>query len=178
MSVAREAYEPQGRLTEILERKTQAHANGGVSASTSPTSLRASAEAGIGGSISSSKKLKISAKVQFMIVTNSKTKEGHYRWLVEPSTASVLEGRPWDAAKQPRLKLIDLRKDRSKGIPPAVSRHERGNVQARNPSARISRIGVWHFLRGAASRPTQMRDAAPNRGPPPKHETPVIPEPQ
>lgn len=55
-----------------------------------------------------------------MIVTQSQTSEGHYRWSIEPGTAKILKGRPWDPMKQPRLKLLDKRKDRSRGIPPTV----------------------------------------------------------
>ena len=32
----------------------------------------------------------------------------------------AIVGRPWDAIKQPRLKLVDQRKDRTRGIPPTV----------------------------------------------------------
>jgi hypothetical protein len=55
-----------------------------------------------------------------MLVTQSKTEDGHYRWIVTPQTREVLEGRPWDPNKNPRMKLLDQRKNRSRGIPPAV----------------------------------------------------------
>jgi hypothetical protein len=61
----------------------------------------------------------MSGAVHLMLVMQSKTADGHYRWSIEPRTAKTLEGRPWDAQKQPRMKLKDERKDRSK-IPPSV----------------------------------------------------------
>lgn len=53
-------------------------------------------------------------------VTQSKTEEGEYRWIVLPRTQPFLQGRPWDPNKEPRLKLIDKRKDRKESIPPTV----------------------------------------------------------
>jgi hypothetical protein len=55
-----------------------------------------------------------------MNVIQSQTSEGNYRWLLTPGNGPKLEGRPWDAVKRPRLKLIDNRPDSSKGVPPIV----------------------------------------------------------
>jgi hypothetical protein len=79
-----------------------------------------SAETGVQANVSANRKLEVSATVQFIVVTQSKTTDGHYRWSLEPRTARILQGRPWDAVKQPRLKLIDNRRDRSSGIAPTV----------------------------------------------------------
>jgi hypothetical protein len=68
----------------------------------------------------SHKKLEISEILQFIEVNQSKTAEGDYRWSVQAATTNSLEGRPWDPVKRPRLKLVDERKDRSRGIPPTV----------------------------------------------------------
>jgi hypothetical protein len=112
----------EGRLTQVIEQNTHANVKGALSASASSTGISASskAEAEAGASLSSREKLEISATVQFLIVTQSKTADGQYRWLVEPRAKEILEGRPWDATKQPRLKLVDKRADRTRGIPPAV----------------------------------------------------------
>jgi hypothetical protein len=145
-SVAREVAEPQGHLTEIIEQKTQAHSKGKLSAGISPNKVSGSisAEAEANAAMSSSKKLKISSTVRFMTVTTSKTEEGYYRWLIRPSTTAVLEGSPWDASNEPRLKLIDQRKDRSKGIPPTV----RVEVRCRREDLVIEGLeakdeGIW-----------------------------------
>ena len=121
-SVSRDTPERQGRLTETVERSAQAAARGNLAGSLSQSGLTgsASSEASAQATMSSSKKLEVSATVQFMIVTQSQTAEGYYRWLIEPGTARTLQGRPWDPAKQPRLKLVDRRTDPSKGIPPTV----------------------------------------------------------
>jgi len=117
-SVSRDAPELEGRLTQTLEQTSRTNLKGGLSASASSKGVAASisAEAGAQSSISASKKIEVSATIQFLVVTQSKTADGQYRWLVEPQSKDVLEGRPWDAKTQPRLKLIDERKNRSKGI--------------------------------------------------------------
>jgi hypothetical protein len=150
-SVSRDAPERQGRLTEVVEQSTQANAKGAFAASVSHTGLSgsASAEGGAQATISASKKLEVSATLQFMIVTQSKTSEGHYRWAIEPTTTKILEGRPWDPTKQPRLKLVDERKDRSKGIPPTV----RVEVRCRREDLSIEDLEIkdenlWEALKG------------------------------
>ena len=99
--------------------------------------------------MSAKKKIEISGKVHFMIVTSSKTDEGHYRWIIKPTASQVLEGRPWDATKQPRLKIIDKRRDRSKGIPPTV----RVEVRCRREDLLIDDLqikdqGLWEKAKG------------------------------
>ncbi len=150
-SVAREAPETRGRLTETVEQATHSHAGGRISLSASPAELSASGSvtAGIEGSMSAKKKIEISGKVHFMIVTSSKTDEGHYRWIIKPTASQVLEGRPWDATKQPRLKIIDKRRDRSKGIPPTV----RVEVRCRREDLLIDDLqikdqGLWEKAKG------------------------------
>ena len=121
-SVSRDAPELHGNVTEIIEQTQQANIGGHFSASASTRGIAGSVEAKAGGqaNVSSSKKLEVSGKIQFMSVTQSKTADGQYRWLIEPRTKEILEGRPWNAAQQPRLRLIDRRRDRTKGIPPTV----------------------------------------------------------
>jgi hypothetical protein len=145
-SVSREAPRPSGQLTEVLERETQRHAKGEISASIAPSSLQASASIGAGAqaTLSTRKKVEISAVIDFMVVTNSKTEEGHYRWVVRPSTGRTLEGRPWDAEKNPRLRIIDERKDPTKSIPPTV----RVEVHCRREDLLIEDLeikdeGIW-----------------------------------
>jgi len=121
-SVSRDTPELEANLTQVVEKSTQANLKGGASATLASASLGASltAQADAQESRAAVEKLEVSATVKFLAVTQSKNADGHYRWMVKSRTDSVLEGRPWDALKQPRLKLVDERKDRSKGIPPAV----------------------------------------------------------
>jgi hypothetical protein len=121
-SVSRDSPDLQGRLTETKEQAIHASMKGGASGSLGPTGLAGSAslEANAEASIAASKKLEITSTISLMLVTQSRTVDGHYRWSVESQLGKILEGRPWDGSKQPRLKLIDQRKDRSRGIPPTV----------------------------------------------------------
>lgn len=121
-SVARDSPIIHGQQVEILEEKAQASAKGNVSLGASRAGLTASmsAEASADASVQGTRRLEISSAIELMIITQSQTDEGHYRWLVEPSVGGVLQGRPWNAADQPRLKIIDRRKNRSKGLPPIV----------------------------------------------------------
>jgi hypothetical protein len=139
-SVSRDAPEYQGKLTEVVEQTSQANVKGNVSGSISATGLSGSAtvEAGAQANVTSTKKLEVSATVQFMLVTQSKTAEGHYRWSVAARADEKLQGRPWDGAKQPRLRLVDKRKDRTKGIPPTV----RVEVRCRREDLIIQDLGV------------------------------------
>lgn len=119
-SVAREGPDARGRLTETLEQTSHFHAKGGLAASVGKTDLFASASASVSaeGDLTAKKKVEMSGWL--MAATSSKTEEGYYRWIIKPTASRSLEGRPWDANSKPRLKVIDTRKDRSKGIPPAV----------------------------------------------------------
>jgi hypothetical protein len=121
-SVSRDSPEFKGRLTETVEEKADVNAKAKLSGAISSTKLAAalSAETRGGASRSKTKRVSVSSAIKTMLVTQSQTEEGHYRWIIETQTSKTLEGRPWDPNKQPRLKLIDLRKSRSKGIPPTV----------------------------------------------------------
>lgn len=150
-SVSREAPESHGHLTKIVEGTTQNHAKGKTSATISPLAFNpsASVEAGAQTTSSTRKRLEISAVIDFMIVTSSKTGEGHYRWIIKPGTGTFLEGRPWDAEKHPRLKIIDERKDPTKSIPPTV----RVEVHCRREDLLIENLEVkdeklWDAAKG------------------------------
>lgn len=121
-SVSRDAAELEGHLTETLEQKSQREAKATLSASASRNGIAATAsgEGSTQFSVTGNKKIELSSTVQLFSVTQSMTSDGQYRWTVEPQTKEILEGRPWDAVKKPRLKLVDMRSDRTKGIPPSV----------------------------------------------------------
>jgi len=162
-SVSRDAPDQQGRLTEIVERTTEAHGKGTASASVGLTKFEtsASAEAAIRGSLSTSQRSEISATIQFMDVTSSKTEDGHYRWIVQPNTKETLQGRPWNAAKQPRLTLVDRRKDRTKGIPPTV----RVEVRCRREDLVIDDLeikdeGIWDAAKRSVGFKNKLAAAA------------------
>jgi hypothetical protein len=149
-SVSRDSADLPAKLTEVTEHSAEAHAKGSVDGSIGPSEISASvgAEARANASISAKTKYAISAVVEFMLVTQSKTADGHYRWMVEPRRTRVLEGRPWNAVKKPRLTLVDKRKDRTRGIPPTV----RVEVRCRREDLVIQDLvvkdeGLWESIK-------------------------------
>jgi hypothetical protein len=147
-SVSRDSPELSGRLTELIEGTSQANVEGAASTSISPTRLAGSVSAQIRAqaSFSANKKLEVSTDVQ-MIVTQSTNADGHYRWLIQPRISTTLEGRPWNAKERPRLRLVDQRGDRSKGIPPTV----RVEVRCRREDIAIEDLEVKDEIFGSPS---------------------------
>jgi hypothetical protein len=119
--VARDDSGMQGHLTEVVDQ-TRTNAKATVVGAIANMGFIASttAQGALQASIVANKPLEVSSAAQMMMITQSKTAENHYRWLVAPRTTGFLEGRPWDATTQPRLRLVDKRADRSRGIPPTV----------------------------------------------------------
>lgn len=121
-SVSRDAPTTQAQLTEIRQHKGEGSIKATASSSISPLALSAQAAAEVTGKADASvqKTIEVTETVTLMIVTQSQTADGHYRWLLRPGLGDVLQGRPWRAESQPRLKLVDGRSDPTKGIPPTV----------------------------------------------------------
>jgi hypothetical protein len=121
-SVSRDSPNIVGRSIQTVERETHISANaaGALSLSRQGGNTKGILRAKAGNKQSRKTKLQLSSQIRLMIVTQSKTAGGDYRWIVEPQVSGVLSGRPWDALKEPRLKLLDQRKNRTKGIPPSV----------------------------------------------------------
>jgi hypothetical protein len=55
-----------------------------------------------------------------MLVSQSQTAEGHYRWQIVSAADDCLVGQPWDAEKEPRLTLVDQNAGKDRSIEPAV----------------------------------------------------------
>ncbi len=161
-SVSRDSPSLHGRLIEIIEEKRAASAKATASASLDIAHPHASLSSEAGGHVSKSlsKKLELSTSVALMMVTQSKSSDGHYRWLIESTSAGMLEGRPWDAGKQPRLRLIDKRSDPSKGIPPTV----RVEVRCRREDLIISDLqmkdeSIWTTVKSRVGHKNRMAAA-------------------
>lgn len=122
-SIARDHRGVEGKKTLLKERKHSAGASGsvGVAATTSTVSVNASLEARADSSVSASEKVEIEERIQLMVIHQSKTHDGNYRWDITPESAQTLNGKPWEAEVSPRGTLIDTRADKDKGIPPTVS---------------------------------------------------------
>ncbi len=152
-SVSRDTPELEGHLTLVVERSAEANLKTAASASVSSSRVGASVKADADAKVShaASEKLEVSAIIRFLAVTQSKTADGNYRWQIESRTGFALDGRPWDAVKQPRLRLIDQRKDRDKGIPPTV----RVEVRCRREDLLIEDLeikdeGLWEAAKRRA----------------------------
>lgn len=161
-SVSRDSPQFQTQVVESFERAASASVKTAVTGSLSSTSLGASLTAEGGGevNIASNKRLEMTATLQVMIVTQAMTPDGNYRWSPRPSNGPVLQGRPWDAQRMPRMKIIDQRKDRTKGIPPAV----RVEVRCRREDIVISEIiikdeTIWESVKRRAGFRNRMAAA-------------------
>jgi hypothetical protein len=121
-SVSRDAPEFQAKMTGTVETTAQSKIQASANASVSEKGFKGSIGTGVKAesSVTAKEKIETSQIVQLMLVTQSKTEDGNYRWVITPQAQKVLEGRPWDANKNPRMKLVDGRRNRSKGIPPTV----------------------------------------------------------
>jgi hypothetical protein len=121
-SVSRDAPQLTGQLTSSTEKRSSrslgAKIFGALSFRSPSGGASLSAEAS--GSVQTSEKIELAGTAEIISVTQSKSREGHYRWTVVPRTKEVLEGRPWDGSKKPRLKLIDSRGPGSASLSPSV----------------------------------------------------------
>lgn len=146
-SVSRDSPASKGHLTQVVERALETSAEGaaGIGLSKDKFGGGAKLEVTAKAQQQTNSKLELTTAVELMIVVQSQTADGHYRWTVESPRSSVLVGRPWDANKQPRLKLVDKRKDRSKGIPPTVRVEVRCRREDLNRESRNKGRGIVGF---------------------------------
>ncbi len=80
--------------------------------------------------------LRVSAKMSPLTITHSISEDGFHCWQVHDPIGETLRGKPWDASRQPRLKIKDTRRDASRGIPPSV----RVQVRCRREDMKITDI--------------------------------------
>lgn len=120
-SVKRDDPFPNVKRTHTVETKTAETVAGQakIALGAKPSaSLNASTQAS--SDVSNTEKLVITSTAAPVRVTLSTTADGFYRWTCSPLSDSKLEGRGWDAATEPRLRLIDGRVSSSQTIAPAV----------------------------------------------------------
>lgn len=120
-SVSRDAPEVKGKITRTIEKSRTTKVRGKLAAMVSGTKQKGSVavDAEAQSAAASKSKLQFSGPFRMFVVTQSQTSDGDYRWNVHADELTALDGRPWDAKKHPRLKLVDQRQD-GRGIPPAV----------------------------------------------------------
>lgn len=137
-SVSRDAPSIKGTATQT--RKIAKHASVAAKAKTRVSTDAGDAALDLSGSAgataSSDTVIKLVQTVQSMSVTQIQTADDDYAWLVEPTLGPTLAGRPWDASAAPRLKVLDTRQDRTKGIEP----HVRVEVRCRREDLEITDI--------------------------------------
>lgn len=152
VSVRRDAPQAEsGKIESKVKTRRSASLAAGAGLGANEKGTKAHAEAKAQMALAASKECAITATQaqKGMVVTQSQTTEGHYRWLVEPALAAMnLGGRPWDAAKTPRLRLMDQRPAGSKSMPPIV----RIEVRCLREDLEITNITVdddktWNLLK-------------------------------
>jgi hypothetical protein len=130
-SVAREFPIAKGKKTETFQRTEGRHLKAGINLTLSRKG--AAAEAGAKASAQQDQttvqKWDLSTPVKGFKTLHSKTANGDYRWIITSYNATALEGSPWDATKEPRLKLIDKRGQTNKSLEPAVRLEVRCRVE-------------------------------------------------
>jgi hypothetical protein len=121
-SISRDAPEMRVEKTMTRETTVATKAKAATSISVSQSGTSASLSGGVEGEANAVEKEKLEASetLRLMLVTQSTDEDGHCRWAVTPQTREVLDGRPWNAIKEPRLTLVDQRRDRLQGLPPTV----------------------------------------------------------
>jgi hypothetical protein len=138
-SVSRDAPQIKVHATQRKKVRSTASVSGKIAAGYSNGMPLASLGLGVAGSetIDDETRLAITRAVGAMSVTQSRSEDGHYRWVVTPTLEDVLRGRPWDSAA-PRLKIIDYRNERTVGLPPIV----RVEVRCRRQDLNIEDISL------------------------------------
>lgn len=121
-SVSRDAPQLAGKVTNSTEKRSSRSLGAKIFGALSfrSPSVGASLNLDVNGSVRTSEKIEVSGTAEIIAVTQSQSREGHYRWIVVPQMKEVLDGRPWDGSKKPRLKLVDRRGASSASLSPSV----------------------------------------------------------
>jgi hypothetical protein len=102
-------------------KRIGAMAKAEIGVGVSSPKARAKAGLSVAASTGRDKVTTLSRQSDSMLVVQSQTVDGDYRWIITPSIdGDILDGHPWNAKKAPRLKVTDLRQDRGRGIEPGV----------------------------------------------------------
>lgn len=101
------------KTDRIIDQKhANIHAGARVSTS-SPFITAVNAETGLGMRSQSNKSVSVESQTSMVLVTQSQTSEGHYRWELKSAVETQLSGRGWEAKTEPRFKFRDKRKKKS-----------------------------------------------------------------
>lgn len=122
-SISRESAQVlvSSRETRSSNRSIGADVSGEIGIGLGGAKAKASAKTKASAASARKASTTIMRKGSGLIVGQSKTVEGDYRWVVSPALPDgVLDGHPWDAKKKPRMKIRDDRRDRDRHIEPTV----------------------------------------------------------
>ncbi|WP_157196438.1 hypothetical protein [Methylobacterium sp. 88A] len=148
-TVRREDKDVKVKTEKVLTSKNKGNIGLSANADAGANQLNASVKAGV--EISSEalrlKTIKILEKAYAMTATQFRTRDEHYAWRIEPAAENILNGKPWNATREPRMKIEDTRADREKGIEPSI----RVEIRCRREDFEIRDImykngGTWGNL--------------------------------
>jgi hypothetical protein len=117
-SVSRDAPNQHVKVTDT--RRSHRKANVGLQLGFGVTSPpKVCADAGAQASASRDLVTAVTQQLRGMSLVHSKIDDSH-AWSITPTGSETLFGRPWDARKEPRLKVVDHRKNRSSSLAPTI----------------------------------------------------------
>lgn len=161
-SVSRDAPHFKGQATTRRTDKRSIWNGGGVFAALSGSRITGAGAVGLGGERSRSRStdIELAADIQNIAITQARSDDGHYRWRLVPQLGESLVGRPWDATKSPRMKLVDRRSKPEKEIPPSV----RVEVRCRREDLLITDVALkdenlWARLKGKSGHQNRLAAA-------------------
>lgn len=139
-SVSRDAPQIEAKLSrdQTVKTKAKTKISGKTKLGLTSAKVDVQAEAETGLEADNSLRVAVVEAVKNMRLLHSLGPDGHHRWTVSTPDRTPLHGRPWNAAKSPRLKVIDQRTDRAKGLPPAIQ----VEVRCRREDLMISNIAL------------------------------------
>ena len=119
-SVSRDTPQVSGRRITNSEQHSHAQLRAGATVSSVTGTLPLFGASASGGlSHDASTTTEVITTLSDFVVTQAKTEDGYYKWILEPSVGDRLAGHPWDAVAKPRLKLKDHR-DEDEHLPAVV----------------------------------------------------------
>lgn len=148
-SVSRDSLEMEGSIRDTVTRTARASVGGAANIAVGVAGAAASASASAEGVVDTSAvtQIETTSAAKLVLAVQTKTADGHYRWELSSQSGEALKGRPWKAS-EPRLRLLDQRKDRTKGIPPCVRvevRCLREDLVVRD--IEVKNAGLWDQIR-------------------------------
>ena len=110
-TVSRDQTISSVEISRSQTTNTSAHLGvGALVNSAAPAIAAMNASTGLGMSSQRSEAANINEKTALVLVTQSRTFDGYYRWELKPAIGAELSGRGWDASREPRMKIRDKRK--------------------------------------------------------------------